>query len=302
MQKIKIRLPATITDFGPGLRSLGLALSLYTQVELIPRADDKIIVETEGEGAGYYVLGLHHPVVLGMIRVFQNLERAPLGITLRVKNEIPLNCGLGVEDAFMAAGVVGASNLLDGSLNRDDLVERVAQVSSRPDSAIASMLGGFTAVARLPDNVIYRALPLTSFKVILVIPEIENYKKPLLPKAVPVDTMLSDSQKIPIIMEALSAGNLKVLAQVLDDKLITEAIQQQITGYAHVVEMAYQAGAVGVTSSGGGPAMIFFVEKNHKEVVTALETAFENIEVSAMIQILPLDTQGIIISMLQSQS
>ena len=114
MQKIKIRLPATLTDFSPGLRSLGLAISLYTQVELIPRHDDKLIVESEGDGAGHYTLSLQHPVVLGMIRVFQRLECAPLGITIRVQNAIPLNSGLGAEDALMAAGVVGASNLLGG--------------------------------------------------------------------------------------------------------------------------------------------------------------------------------------------
>ncbi|MDQ7035448.1 MAG: hypothetical protein Q9P01_11600 [Anaerolineae bacterium] len=79
MQKIKIRLAATLTDFSPGLRSLGLAISLYTHVEMIPRDDDQLIVETEGKGAGYYALGLRHPVVLGMIRVFQRLERTLLG-------------------------------------------------------------------------------------------------------------------------------------------------------------------------------------------------------------------------------
>ena len=302
MQKIKIRLPATLTDFSPGLRSLGLAISLYTQVEITPRDDDKLIVETEGEGAGDYALSLRHPVVLGMIRMFQRLECAPLGVTVRVQNAIPLNSGLGAEDAFMAAGVVGASNLLGGALSRNDLVDMVAQVSPRPDATITSMLGGLSASARLSDRVIYSSLPVKSFKIVLAIPLQDNYQPPLYPKAVPIGAALHNMQRIPMTLEALRDGNLHLLAQVLDDKLRAEAIQQRISGYAHVVEMSRLAGALGVTTSGGGPAMIFLAQKQHEEIAEAVETAFTNIGTPALVRVLPLDTQGIVMSMTRTQS
>jgi homoserine kinase len=302
VQKIKIRLPATLTDFSPGLRSLGLAISLYTQVELIPRYDDKLVVESEGEGAGHYALSLQHPVVLGMMRVFQRLECAPLGITVRVQNAIPLNSGLGAEDALMAAGVVGASNLLGGALSRSDLVDMVAQVSPRPDAAITSMLGGLSASARLADRVIYNSLPVKSFKIILAIPKQEDYQPPLFPKAVSIGAAIYNVQRIPMILEALREGNLRLLAQVLDDKLMAESIQQRISGYAHIAEMARLAGALGVTTSGGGPAMIFLAQKRHEEITEAVETAFANIGTPALIRVLPLDTQGIVMSMTRTQS
>jgi homoserine kinase len=302
VQKIKIRLPATLTDFSPGLRSLGLAIGLYTHVELLPRDDDQLIVETEGEGAGYYPLGLRHPVVLGMIRILQRLERAPLGITVRVQNAIPLNSGLGAEDAFMAAGVVGASNLLGGAMSRNDLVEMVAQVSPRPDAAITSMLGGLSASARLQDKVLYRSLPLTSFKIILAIPAQADYQQPTFPRAVSMGALLYNTQRIPIILEALRAGNVYLLAQVLDDKVIGEAIQQRISGYAHVAEMARLAGALGVTTSGGGPALVFLAQKHHDNIAEAIQTAFANIGTPALVRVLPLDTQGIVMSMTRSQS
>lgn len=302
MQKIKIRLPATLTDFSPGLRSLGLAISLYTQVELIPRDDDKLIVETEGEGAGHYALSLRHPVVLGMIRMFQRLECAPSGITVRVQNAIPLNSGLGAEAAFMAAGVVGASNLLGGAMSRNDLTDMVAQVSPRPDAAVTSMLGGLTSSARLSDRVIYNSLPVKSFKIVLAVPLQDDYQPPLYTRAVPVGAALSNMQRIPTVLEALRDGNLRLLAQVLDDKLIAEAIQQRISGFAHVAEMARLAGALGITTSGGGPAMVFFAQKHHDEIAEAVETAFANIGTPALVRVLPLDTQGIVMSMTRTPS
>jgi homoserine kinase len=281
---------------------LGLAISLYANIEITPRDDDKLIVETEGEGAGYYALGLRHPVVLGMIRVFQILERAPLGFDVRVQNTIPMNSGLGVEDAFLVAGVVGASNLLGGALSRNDLIDMVAQISPRPDAAIASMLGGFNAVARLSDGVIYRSLALTSFKIVLAIPQITDYTQPTFPKVVPIGATLYNTQRIPMILEALREGNLHLLASVLDDKLIAEVIQERISGYSHIVEVAKAAGALSVTTSGGGPTMIFLAQKHHAEIAEAVQTAFSNIGTSALIRILPLDTQGIVISMMQTHA
>ncbi|MDQ7035449.1 MAG: hypothetical protein Q9P01_11605 [Anaerolineae bacterium] len=202
----------------------------------------------------------------------------------------------------MVAGIVGASNLLGGVLSRDTLIDMVAQNSPRPDAAIASILGGLTAVARLTDGVIYRSLPLESFKIILAIPKQANYQQPPLPKGVSIGAALYDTQRIPIVLEALREGNLALLAQVLDDKLIAEAIQERISGYAHVVEMARLAGAFAVTTSGGGPAMIFLAENQHDDIAEVIETAFANIDTPATVHVLPLDTQGIVISMMQTQA
>jgi homoserine kinase len=92
------------------------------------------------------------------------------------------------------------------------------------------------------------------------------------------------------------------LAQVLDDKLIAESVQQHISGFAHVVEMARSAGAIGVTTSGGGPAMIFLAMNHHADIAEVIETAFSNIGTPALIRVLPLDTQGIVISMMQTHA
>jgi homoserine kinase len=301
VQKIKIRLPATLTDFGVAMGNLGLALSLYTNIEISPRNDDKLVVEPSGEGSGEFAVGLRHPIVLGMVRVFQQLERAPLGVNIRVHNDIPLNSGLGAEVAFMVAGVLGANNLMGSLYNRNELIQLSARLSKRPHNAISAMLGGLTTHIMNDDGTLtYKTLPLTAFKVILAIPRQENYLRPSLSESVPSANALYNMQKLPMFLQALKDGDLTLLTKLLDDRLLSPQIARLITGYNHVAEVARLAGALGVTTSGGGTAMLIIAQKGHDRIAEAIENAFRNLEIPAKVLVLPLDTQGVVISMMQS--
>lgn len=300
MQKVKIRLPATLTDFGPAFQNLGLAIALYTHVDISPRTDEQLIVETAGEGSGQYAIGLRHPVVLAMMRVFQQLELAPPGIHIRIQNDIPLASGLGAEAAFMVAGVIAANNLMGNRFNRSEIIELAAKVSGQPDNAITAILGGLTASLQNEDALIYRMLPLQPFKLIIAIPSIKDYKPPALSDRLSSADTLHTFKRLPLMLDALREGNVKLVAQMLLTGLLRTDIAGLIPGYAHVAEVARLAGALAVTTSGGGPAMIFLAERGHDRIAEVIETAFKNLNTPARIYVLPMDTQGVVISMMQT--
>ncbi len=300
MQKVKIRLPATLTDFGAAYQNLGLAVALYTHVDISPRTDEQLIVETAGEGAGQYAIGLRHPVVLAMMRVFQELEFAPPGITIRVQNDIPLASGLGAEAAFMVAGVIAANNLMGNRFSRAEVIELSARVTGQPDNAITAILGGLTATMQLDETLIYRSLPLQAFKLIIAVPAVKNYGVPALADRIAAADTLHTLKRLPLMIEALREGNVKLLAQVLLTGLLRTDIMGRIPGYTHVAEVARLAGALAVTTSGGGPAMIFLAEKGHDRIAEVIETAFKNLDTPVKMVIVPLDTQGVVISMMQT--
>lgn len=299
MQKIKIRLPATLTNFSPGLHSLGLAIALHTQVEIQPRSDHQLLVETDGIGAGHYALSVQHPVVQGMSRVFQHLERAPTGITVRVNNAIPLHVGLGAEAAFMAAGVIGANNLMGNPFKRDDLITFAAQASEQPDNTITSMVGGLTAYLPQDERLVYRRLPMQPFKVVLAVPDVPNFRRLQLKDNIASADALRNIQQIPILLEAFREGDIKLIAQVLRDNLLADQVMQKISGYDHIAEVARRNGALAITSSGAGPALIFVTENDHDALADVIKNAFDNLNTSAQVSVLALDTQGIVISMMQ---
>ena len=300
MQKIKIRLPATLTNFGASIRSLGLALNLYAHVDISPRKDERLFVETSGVGAGHYAVAWRHPVVLAMMRVFQKLERAPLGVTIKVDNQIPINSGLGAETAFMVAGVIGANNLMGNIFSHDEIVELTAQICPDYDGAVASMLGGLTATLVEDETVMYRSLPLESIQFVVTVPEIDDYSPVQPSSTINYNDVLANLQRIPLMIEALQTGDIHHLANVLTDKIQAPAILPALAPYAHVVKMAREAGAIGMTTSGNGPAMVFLVEDDPYEVMEAIDHAFLNLATEATTLLVSTDTQGVVISMMQS--
>ncbi len=301
MQKIKIRLPATLTDFGPGIGALGLAIGLYIHVDVSPRDDHQLIVDTSGEGAGRYAIGLRHPVVLGMMRVFQKVERAPLGIHVRIDSQIPPDSGLGVETAFMCAGLIAANNLLGNLYNRQQIIELAAQFTGNPPAAITAIIGGLTASFLDEDGQLhYRHLPVQPFRLIVAAPRFDKYKRPAKVERVPLDDAKANIQRLPLLLEALRLGDMKLIQHAMDDRLHVPFITSNIVGYAHISEMARVAGAAAVTTSGDGPVMVIFADKGHERITEVVETAFKNIGTAVQLWTLPIDTQGVVISMMQS--
>lgn len=299
MYKVKITLPATITNIGPGLNSLGLAIGLYTTVEVSRRTDDQLVVETEGEGAGRYGIGLRHPVALAMMRLFQKQERAVLGLNVKINNRIPIDSGLGAEAAFWVAGTIGANNVLGAIYNRAQILEMAAAVSGLPHQTVTSMMGGLTTSVLDGEALIYRVMPTSALQVVITIPVLDQYAGSVAkvkPERVPINDVFYNLTRIPLLTEALRSGDMKLIGQVLEDRLHVPYLKRHIAGYDHVVEMAKRAGAAAITLSGDGPAVVAFAENDHKTIATVMELAFENSGVKARSYVVPIDTQGVVIS------
>jgi homoserine kinase len=301
MRKVTVRLPATMTGIGPAVRALGLALGLYTSVEISERSDNQLIVETAGEGAGRYSTGLRHPVTLALMRVFQMLERAPLGVHIRIQNNVPVDSGLGAEAAFWAAGIIGANNLLGHSLTREAILQLTAQLAPQPDNAIAALLGGLSSGIVSESGLRYRSLPIVAFRVVIVLPEIDDYPLAFTaPDVIPFNDAAHNLSRVPLLLDGFRSGDLKLITQVMDDHLVNPRLQPRIPGYNHVRETARLAGALGVTISGHGPAMIALAVKDHGQIADAMVAAFDNAGVNARAWVVPIDTQGVVISAVQS--
>ena len=300
MRRVKVILPATVTNLGPGLNSLALALSLHVTIEIIERGDDTFVVETSGEGAGYYSTGLRHPVALGLIRVFQKLEQAPAGLTIRVDSRIPPASGLGVEAAFLIAGVIGANNLFGNPFTREQVLTLAAQFSHRADYAATAILGGLTSSIMDGDSLIYRSLPIQAIQTVVVVPQLDNYDPPNAPERVLLADALHNLACVPLLIEALHHGDTALLAHVLDDRLILPLRKAAIPGFDHVVSIAKRGGASAVILSGSGPALIAFAPANHRQLGAAMVDAFASIGITARSWVAPVDTQGVVISVAQS--
>ncbi|NMH98997.1 homoserine kinase [Pseudonocardia acidicola] len=144
-REVRVRVPASSANLGPGFDSLGLALSLHDDVEVTAVSSPGVHVEVSGEGAGQVPCDDSHLVVRAMRTAWAIFGDAPTGLRLRCRNAIPHSRGLGSSAAAAVAGAVAAAVLAgrDPELERDALLQVTAGMEGHADNAAASLLGGF---------------------------------------------------------------------------------------------------------------------------------------------------------------
>ena len=111
---IRVQVPATTANLGPGFECLGMALELYTVVEFNP-VSSGLNIEVSGEGAQNIARDDTNLVYRAASRVFQAVNHSPgEGLRIRINSNIPPARGLGSSAAAIVGGIM-AANILTGS-------------------------------------------------------------------------------------------------------------------------------------------------------------------------------------------
>ena len=148
--RVRVTVPATSANLGPGFDSLGLALDLRDELEG-ELAGSGLVVEVTGAGAGVVPLDEDHLVVRAMRRAFDALGGQPTGLRLTCRNSIPHARGLGSSSAAIVGGLVLARALVDGgpaALDDAALLELAVDMEGHPDNVAPALHGGFVISGR----------------------------------------------------------------------------------------------------------------------------------------------------------
>ena len=156
--RVRVRVPATSANLGPGFDVLGLALALHNEMDF--EESEGVAVSIEGEGAGRLATGADNVVVKGARMAFQAAGRPWRGVRLRCVNRIPPSRGLGSSAAAWVGGLVGGNALCGAPLDRDALLTLAARAEGHPDNVTAALLGGLTVSCWAGDRVAAASLPV----------------------------------------------------------------------------------------------------------------------------------------------
>lgn len=142
---VRVRVPASSANLGPGFDSLGLALGLYDELTL-EATDSGLQIEVRGEGEGDVPLDDTHLVVRAMEAAFDLLGERPPGLRLRCVNAIPHGRGLGSSAAAIVGGITAARALVNGYDRLDDaaLFQLATDLEGHPDNVAPALFGGLT--------------------------------------------------------------------------------------------------------------------------------------------------------------
>jgi homoserine kinase len=137
---VRVTVPASTANLGPGFDALGLALRLHDQVDVRVTASG-LTVEVVGEGVDQLPLDEKHLVVRALRAACEVRGVHPPGLALRCHNAIPHSRGLGSSAAAAVAGVA-AGYALAGRETDDEALQLAAGFEGHADNAAASLLGG----------------------------------------------------------------------------------------------------------------------------------------------------------------
>src|SRR6266536_2058514 len=242
--RVRVRVPASSANLGPGFDALALALALYNEVEL--EESDRVSVTIHGEGAGRLDPGVDNVVACGARMAFEAAGRSFRGATIHCVNRIPLGRGLGSSAAAWVGGLVGANALVGGPLDRGALLTLAARAEGHPDNVAAAILGGLTVSCSTEAGVVAVALPVPAdIGWVVLLPEVE------------------------------SATRVDLLAAAMRDRLHQPYRLRLFPWMGAVEAAALEAGALGCALSGAGSAILAAVGGPSGAVARAMETALE---------------------------
>jgi homoserine kinase len=207
---VRVRVPATSANLGPGFDALGLALSLHDDVEARITGSG-LSVEISGQGADLAEVGEEHLVVRAMRAAFAVTGGQPPGIGLRCMNRIPHGRGLGSSAAAIVAGLLAARALAgpgSAKLPDADLLGLAARIEGHPDNVAACLGGGLTiawAAAGHPRMV--RLEPIGSITPVVCVapaPVRTDLARGLLPDVVPHKDAAANAGRSALLVAALT--------------------------------------------------------------------------------------------------
>lgn len=254
---LKIRVPATSANLGPGFDGLGMALNLFNDFIVTPKESGANTITGRGTCEG---IGGADNIFFTAFRRVCKLAGAPAPkIDVVVKGRIPVARGLGSSATAIVAGAMGANAILGSPLTPEELVLAMAQEEGHPDNVAPAFHGGLTASVFTGDHLfthVYRPHP--SWRVVLLIPgyQLSTEKaRAAIPKMVPHRDAVFNLTRVPLVLDAILTGDAEELRHVLDDRLHEPYRKRLIKGYDTIRRAALDAGAAAVYLSGAGPSM-----------------------------------------------
>lgn len=259
---VRVSVPATAANLGPGFDSLGLALSLRDELvaEVTP---DGLEIEVSGEGADGVPLDESHLVVRAMREALDLMRAEPAGLRLECRNVIPHSRGLGSSSAAIVAGVTLARALVAGGqllLSDEALFDLAADLEGHPDNVAPAFYGGFVISGREGDR--WYAVGsgvdprVTAVVFVPPTPVSTEHARGLLPKTVPHCDAAANSGRTALLVAAL-AGQPEHLLAATRDWLHQEQRRGAMPESLALVD-SLRADGVPAVVSGAGPTVLAF--------------------------------------------
>lgn len=257
---VRVRVPATSANIGPGFDAFGLSLGLYDDV-VVRVAESGVHLDIAGEGAETLPRDESHLLVRSLRTTFDVLGGQPRGLELVCANRIPHGRGLGSSSAAICAGIMAARAVATGGAEKLDesaMLELATEIEGHPDNVAACLLGGFTLA--WTESGMARAIRMTPTESIVPVvfvparPLLTETARGLLPQSVPHVDAAANAGRAALLVEALTRRP-ELLLPATEDRLHQDYRAPAMRESAALVQRLRAEGVPAVIS-GAGPTVL----------------------------------------------
>lgn len=250
---VRVRVPASTANLGPGFDVLACALDLWLELEVRPAA------------AFSFASDLPVPTDPSNIAVeaFGHIGD-PGHAAFTMRSEIPLSGGMGSSAAARVAGVLAAL-VMGGEEPRDALepaLRIAAELEGHADNASAAIHGGVTV--ELPGGALKLAVPQRLGFVIVAPHEAVDtpQARAALPASVPLGDAAFNVGQAMALAAGLASRDLDLIARGLGDRLHQPHRAHLYPRSMALIAAARELGAFGGTVSGAGPTVLLWCDRD----------------------------------------
>jgi len=295
---IRVRVPGTSANCGPGFDAIGVACTIYNDLELTLKGEEGLVIEIEGEGAANIPADERNIVLRAIRTILKRAHREDevKGFHIRMTNHIPLSRGLGSSAAAIVAGLKAANALLGNRFSRRELLQMATNIEGHPDNVAPAIFGGFTISVVTRGRVeCFSLMPRMPLKLVVAVPEFPlstRLARSVLPEQVKMKDAVFNLSRAALLVVALTKGQPRFLRNAFADALHQPYREKLVPGMKDVFRAACRAGALGASLSGAGPCLIAYTLENEESVGQAMVEAFQEHEIEAHALQLSLDAHG----------
>ncbi|AEF94839.1 Homoserine kinase [Desulfotomaculum nigrificans CO-1-SRB] len=286
---VRVAVPATTANMGPGFDCLGMALNLYNEIYM-SISGDKLSIEVEGEGAMDISRDEQNIVYRAARRVYAELGQPVPGLTIKLVNKIPTSRGLGSSAAAIVGGLTAANRLTGERLSQERLLELATELEGHPDNVAPALLGGIV-ISVLQDSKVHylRIDPPAGLNTVVAIPDFPlstRAAREVLPQRVSLQEAVFNLSRAALLVGALCEKRLDLLQVAGQDVLHQPHRANLVPGMKEVMAAARQAGALNVTLSGAGPTVIALTCGAEEAVAASMQHSFKQAGVNCHTKVL----------------
>ena len=262
---IKVRVPATSANMGPGFDSMGIALELNNEFTFKEIEEGLSFKNVSKEFCNEDNL-----IYIAMKKCFEAGGYEPKGIEIGIAREdVPVSRGLGSSSTCIVGGLVGANKIMDNKFTKEEILEMAVEIEGHPDNVAPAVLGGM--VISVVDNgkVLYEKIDVSDkLKFVPIIPDFKlstEESRNVLPKEIPFKDGVFNVSRAALLVSSMINGDFHMLKTACNDAFHEKYRGKLIKNFDEVKENAYKNGALASYLSGAGSTIMAINDRNNDD-------------------------------------